>query len=656
MLDLPPDAKPPHATTAAHQPHLAVPAPDRTWPLATRTLLHDVARCLALVDLGRLGLDPQGRLLPGSLAALASALDADPGVADPRSEAQVPAISFLLGLLGQAGFVAAVGASLRLATGAHHWLGSPPSFQVAQLREVWWLSPEVNSRWLPSDRSQDRLYRRNWRLILEMARWVAALPATQWMPVQGLYTHLAELDLIDPAGPSRNLARSRQAMAHRALALVNFLLRCPLPSLGLIETRTLADQLALRPSPDGAAWLRAALERSALLAHPPEGMAVERAIPVDGPRLPLVEAPAVVVGLSGPIPTAAAGQAADSGPGDGVPIAVYPHAAALCTFEIAHFARLLSPHPPASFYLTAESLQQALAAGYPVAEILFLLSQFTAQNLAPSVVDLLTGWAEEMTLLTCEPGYRLHTIAPAILDALRQRDPFRRRTAPLASGQDAWVGYSQAHELFRYLRRTGYILQNDSEGWQGADGQASLLPLSLHRPFPLSQLLVVLRTYERLRRLVPGLAIVDLQGLAEDIARSLLPEDLAAADRLVQSHATFLKHHLQAVRAHAGTETEEQSGRTTPEPGPPAPRRLDDRDSQHLDDLEARLAAAIDAGVPLDLTYADTQGQTTRRRVQPLHLETRWDRRYLLAYCELRQDERHFRLDRIVEVKEQMSK
>jgi predicted DNA-binding transcriptional regulator YafY len=50
------------------------------------------------------------------------------------------------------------------------------------------------------------------------------------------------------------------------------------------------------------------------------------------------------------------------------------------------------------------------------------------------------------------------------------------------------------------------------------------------------------------------------------------------------------------------------------------------------------------------MTYADADGQVSQRRVRPLYLENRWGQLYLLAYCELRQDERRFRLDRIVRV------
>jgi predicted DNA-binding transcriptional regulator YafY len=50
----------------------------------------------------------------------------------------------------------------------------------------------------------------------------------------------------------------------------------------------------------------------------------------------------------------------------------------------------------------------------------------------------------------------------------------------------------------------------------------------------------------------------------------------------------------------------------------------------------------------LHITYVDTQARLTRRQVRPLRLETHAGQEYLVAFCHLRGDERHFRLDRIV--------
>lgn len=69
------------------------------------------------------------------------------------------------------------------------------------------------------------------------------------------------------------------------------------------------------------------------------------------------------------------------------------------------------------------------------------------------------------------------------------------------------------------------------------------------------------------------------------------------------------------------------------------------------DDLRARidsLEAAVDRQALLEITYADAAGTGTRRRIRPLGLWF-WGRVWtLVAWCELREDFRMFRLDRII--------
>ena len=68
------------------------------------------------------------------------------------------------------------------------------------------------------------------------------------------------------------------------------------------------------------------------------------------------------------------------------------------------------------------------------------------------------------------------------------------------------------------------------------------------------------------------------------------------------------------------------------------------------DELRARfdeIEAAIDAHQALGLSYRDEAGEQTRREIQPLGLWF-WGKVWtLVAWCELREDFRTFRLDRI---------
>jgi hypothetical protein len=552
---------------------------------------------------------------------------------------------------------------LVLAPAAHEWLGAPAWLQVAQLREIWWRAPQLNydlapgawGRRPPEDLAE--------RVVQTVASWLSTLPTTAWTPVGKLYTHLGSQARGGLPSPERNLSRVRQAAARRNRVLADVLVQTPLPWLGFADVRTKGQDLWLRPTPSGAIWLREALDRAQLQVQPPDEASIEMTIAPTGLPLPAVaDGPPVQVVLDqrqAATDGAVAAKPSGSRSGDpAVHLTLQGHAPALCTFEIDHFGQLLCPGPPARYQITAQTLEEGVALGYSVDDVLFLLARFSGDELPGPVVAQLRDWHEGMTVLNYEPGYRLAAPSPAVLSALRRRIPFRRRTVPLASGQDAWVGYAQAHELFRYLRHTGYTLQKvpvafSGSGDETADGAresgeeeaalATQRSLAWEPPLPLSQLLIALGTYERLRQFVPGLAVLDLVGLAAAARASLLAEDLAAVDRLVDSHTVFLKHHLKkAPRSETNRPDPDES---------PGPAALDaGAASSQISGLQGRLQAAIDARVTVELTYADTQGHVTRRRVRPLHVETRWGRLYLLAYCELRQDERHFRLDRIVEL------
>ncbi len=74
-------------------------------------------------------------------------------------------------------------------------------------------------------------------------------------------------------------------------------------------------------------------------------------------------------------------------------------------------------------------------------------------------------------------------------------------------------------------------------------------------------------------------------------------------------------------------------------------------DRRSIDEIEAlnvTLQAALDNQHPLQIRYKASNAAETDRVVQPLELQYERGYAYLHAYCQLRQDERHFRLDRIM--------
>lgn len=637
----------------------------QAWPFYPLAFLHDIARCLAMADQGVLQLNPQNRLQMSSVARLAAASMVRPEYRRPLSEAQAPGLSFLVGLLGSGGLIGVVAdgpasKALRMSPAGHEWLARPSHRQVEQLRQMWWLDPLTATRALARARYRRRLDG-HWRQVtLETAAWIAALPEDAWSPLTDLTAHLAARGLTS-AGASANLPRVQQSFERQSTAFGLLLAEVVLPRLGLVEIRRLAGKgMEVRAMAEGSVWLRAALSRSELLQRPTQDAGVELTIDSTDLRFPVSCDPAMRIE-------------------PGLELVVSLAAPALCTFEISHVAELVSPGPPARYKLTRDSLRQALTWGYPVPEVLFLLAQFSNGRVPQAVLAQIEAWQEEMAVVGCEPGYRLSFAAPELLSVLRKRDPFRQRTVPLASGQDVWVAEARSPELFRYLRRVGYELEGrggTADSRNGSEPIRLALPFSHSAALPLAQLLVILRTYQHLRRLVPGLADVDIGPLDRAVAAVLAPDDLAGAERLAASHLIFLRHHLRRAPQDDGAAlgegeayAEDGDSRQGERDGPARDGRQDAQGAQKQDAgrpendpgreacaplarVAERLQAAIEARISVELTYAAGGGTTSCRRVRPLHLETRWGRRYLLAYCELRQDERHFRLDRIVAIEE----
>jgi predicted DNA-binding transcriptional regulator YafY len=62
------------------------------------------------------------------------------------------------------------------------------------------------------------------------------------------------------------------------------------------------------------------------------------------------------------------------------------------------------------------------------------------------------------------------------------------------------------------------------------------------------------------------------------------------------------------------------------------------------------LQEALSTGQPLQLRYQPDKAPATVRVVQPLEVYYEHGHGYMRAFCHLRQEERHFRFDRITEL------
>lgn len=67
--------------------------------------------------------------------------------------------------------------------------------------------------------------------------------------------------------------------------------------------------------------------------------------------------------------------------------------------------------------------------------------------------------------------------------------------------------------------------------------------------------------------------------------------------------------------------------------------------------LPSIIEETLKSGEQLQITYQDQKGRQSKRWITPRQVLTAYNSVYLIAYCHLRESERNFRLDRIVEMK-----
>ncbi len=594
----------------------------RRWPETPLAFLHDCARCLALSQQGVLKLNPQGHLQPDSVARLAGVWLSHPLSPDVRSEAQLPALSFTVRLLQSADLLHSVNAQWLPSPTLSAWLNQPSALQLLRLRQAWWQHVAWDAGGIPAVGLPAWLQHRWAAVVATICTGLSKSTPAAWLPLHNIPTWLQQAGLLTVPDYVRNLPNVQRSLGAGVWGLASFLIQIVLPCLGLVELTNEDGQLHLRPTAEGRTWLRIALERRAATTDAQH--ALEEDIPYHELRFPDPTFPLLTAALA-----VTPGETTDPT----IEIAATLAAPAACTFLLTHVAEPLPPAvtsapaapPTVRYRITPTSIARGVAWGYPVRLVLFLLARWTAGELDPAVVQHMWAWDAAQHTLACEPGYRLRG-DPAVFTALRARKAFRTRARPLPGQASVWVAATDAPALWTYLRQRGYTLPN-------------LTPLEHPaRPYnltasamPVSTILVVARTYQSLRTHLPRLADVPLDALLRDLDTALPADERAALARLLASQEAILAQALGPT------------GLAAPEPAsPPSPDLAD------LASIEATLHTAITDATTIQLTYIDARAQVTHRRVKPLRFEERAPHRYLVAHCTLRDEERRFRLDRIV--------
>ncbi len=79
---------------------------------------------------------------------------------------------------------------------------------------------------------------------------------------------------------------------------------------------------------------------------------------------------------------------------------------------------------------------------------------------------------------------------------------------------------------------------------------------------------------------------------------------------------------------------------------------IDDLDESNKDELVSLMEKYMNDKSRLKIVYEDISGERKERWIHPLHIFKYGDKVYVAAFCELRNDIRHFEVDRIKLIKE----
>lgn len=303
------------------------------------------------------------------------------------------------------------------------------------------------------------------------------------------------------------------------------------------------------------------------------------------------------------------------------------------TAQPIHLARLapisqwLSPELPAleqRLQLTEERIAQAIAQGVELAQIFHYLEEALEQPASRRQRQRLRRWAEAGQQVHVRHLTVLETDDSTLMGELRSQKLIRRHLGAALSPTRSALNPAKLSSLLQTLSTLGLYAAPPPDS--DADSRTAGEQLSLSQA-DASRLWMAGLVYKGLGEHVP--LPVPLSAETMDVlAQQLTPAQREAAEHTAQQ---VLDQVRAALRGYLGLPLWQQD-RTNPEKVLPA------------------IESALDNEQDLLLTYWGAgREQTIDRRVTPYWIERRSGTPYLIAYCHLRDAERVFRVDRIVE-------
>ena len=308
-------------------------------------------------------------------------------------------------------------------------------------------------------------------------------------------------------------------------------------------------------------------------------------------------------------------------------ILVPPTAQPIHLARLVPFCRWLRPEPPAPeqrLLLSEGRVGQAVARGIKVAQIVHYLEEALGRPPSRRQRQRLRRWARAGQRVRVRHLTVLETSDSELMGQLRSRKLIRRHLGDVLSPTRVVLNPAGLPALLQSLRSLGLYaaLPPSLEPMEDRSSQPSISEADA------SLLYMAGLVYRGLGAHVP-LPVPLSAELVDALARRLTPAQREAAEHTAHKVLEQVRAALQGYLALPAWEV----------PGTP-------------EDVLPTIEEALAAGHDRILTYWSAgREQATVRRVTPYWLEQRKSVPYLVAYCHLREEERVFRVDRILDAR-----